>query len=76
MSSTSGGFLVTLENGYLGLTFYSDSDVKKIVYKRKLNTKEYYHFVLTYDGRKVKMYLNGNLTETDVKKQMSVKCLY
>lgn len=75
MSSTSGGFLVTLENGYLGLTFYSDSDVKKIVYKRKLNTKEYYHFVLTYDGRKVKMYLNGNLTETDVKKTNVCKML-
>ena len=36
MSSTSGGFLVTLENGYLGPTFYSDSDVKKLFIKENL----------------------------------------
>lgn len=66
IASDSGGFMIAIENAYLTGTMYADPKVIKIAYGYPIERDKWYHFVLTFDGKNFKMYVNGNVTHGEI----------
>ena len=67
LSSSTGGFLVQIENQYLTYTMFSNTDSLKLAYKQMIELNQWYHLVLAYNGSKIQIFINGNLVEGEIK---------